>query len=77
MARNYQDVTAARRACVSPAAKAHREVLQQEYDIAMQIIELGERSCSRPHRAEGAPNPTLPGVEQCLLRQPCASLQAG
>lgn len=43
MARNYQDVTAARRERLSPDAKAHREVFEQAYDLALQIIELRER----------------------------------
>lgn len=43
MARNYQDVTAGRRGRLSPDGKAHREVFEQAYDIAMQIIELRER----------------------------------
>jgi len=43
MARNYQDVTASRRERLSPEAKAHRQILEQAYDIAVQIIELRER----------------------------------
>lgn len=43
MARNCQDVTATRRERLSPEAKAHREVFEQSYDIATQIIELRER----------------------------------
>lgn len=43
MARNYQEVTAARRERLSPEAKAHREVFEQSYDIAVQVIELRER----------------------------------
>ena len=43
MASNYQDVTAARRERLSPDAKGHREVFEQAYDIAMQILELRER----------------------------------
>ncbi len=43
MARNYQDVTASRRERLSPEAKAHREVFEQAYDIAVQIIGLRER----------------------------------
>jgi ribosome-binding protein aMBF1 (putative translation factor) len=43
MARNYQDVTAARRERLSPDSKAHLEVFEQAYDIAVQIIELRER----------------------------------
>jgi ribosome-binding protein aMBF1 (putative translation factor) len=43
MVRSYQDVTASRREHLSPDAKAQREVFEQAYDIAMQIIELRER----------------------------------
>ena len=43
MARNHQDVTAARRTRLWPDAKVHREVFEQAYDIAMQLIELRER----------------------------------
>lgn len=43
MARNYDDVAASRRKRLSPDAKAHREVFEQAYDIAVQIIELRER----------------------------------
>lgn len=43
MTSNYQDVTAARRERFSPEAKTHREVFEQSYDIAMQVIELRER----------------------------------
>lgn len=43
MTRDYQEVTAARRSRLAPDAKAHREVFEQTYDIARQIIELRER----------------------------------
>ena len=43
MARKYKDVTAARRARLSPDAKVDREVFEQVYDIAMQVVELRER----------------------------------
>jgi ribosome-binding protein aMBF1 (putative translation factor) len=43
MARSYDDVTAARRERLSPDSKAHREVFEQAYDIATQVIELRER----------------------------------
>ena len=43
MARNYQEVTAARRARLSSEAQAHGEVFEQSYDIAVQIIEMRER----------------------------------
>jgi predicted transcriptional regulator len=42
MASNYQDATASRRDRLSPEAKASREVLEQAYDIAVQIIGLRE-----------------------------------
>jgi ribosome-binding protein aMBF1 (putative translation factor) len=43
MAGSYKDVTAARRKRLSPAAKSHREVFEEAYDIAVQVIELRER----------------------------------
>lgn len=43
MARNFEDVTASRRKRLSPEAKAHRQVFEQIYEIAVQIIELRER----------------------------------
>lgn len=43
MARTYQEVTAARRERLSPEVKAHRELFEQAYDIAAQIIDLRER----------------------------------
>ena len=43
MAHDYNDVTAARRERLSPAADAQREVFEQAYDIALQIIDLRER----------------------------------
>lgn len=43
MARNCQDVTAARPERLSSEAKAHREVFELNYDVAMQFIELRER----------------------------------
>lgn len=43
MPRSYKDVTADRRARLSPDAKADREVFEQAYDLAMQVIELRER----------------------------------
>ena len=42
MTRTYEDVTAARRERLSPDVKAHREVFEQAYDIAMQIVQLRE-----------------------------------
>jgi ribosome-binding protein aMBF1 (putative translation factor) len=44
MARSYQEVTDDRRARVESGASAQREVFEQAYDIAMQIIELRERA---------------------------------
>lgn len=43
MARDYKDVTASRRERLSTKAKAHQEVFEQAYDIAVQVIELRER----------------------------------
>ena len=43
MARNYQDVTAARRKRLEPGVEAHREVFEHAFDIAVQVIELRER----------------------------------
>jgi ribosome-binding protein aMBF1 (putative translation factor) len=43
MARNYKDVTVARRERLSHAAKGQREVFEDAHDIAVQIIELRER----------------------------------
>lgn len=43
MNRDYRDVTAARRERLSPDAEAQREVFEQIYDIAMQIVNLRER----------------------------------
>jgi DNA-binding XRE family transcriptional regulator len=42
MARSYDDIMADRLNRLSPEAKAHQKVLEQAYDIAMQIIELRE-----------------------------------
>jgi DNA-binding XRE family transcriptional regulator len=44
MARSYREVTDDRRARLGPGASAQREVFEQAYDIAMQIIELRERA---------------------------------
>ncbi len=43
MARSYKDVTADRRARLSPDAKADRKVFERAYDLAMQVIELREQ----------------------------------
>jgi len=43
MARTYEETTAARRERLSPEAKAHRDLFEQAYDIAMQVVELRER----------------------------------
>lgn len=43
MNRNYKDATAASRDRLSPDARAQREVFEQTYDIAMQIVELREQ----------------------------------
>jgi HTH-type transcriptional regulator/antitoxin HipB len=39
----YHDATAARRERLSPEAPSHRQVFEQAYDIAVQIIDLRER----------------------------------
>jgi ribosome-binding protein aMBF1 (putative translation factor) len=44
MARSYQEVTADRRSRLVSGASAQREVFEQAYDIAMQIMELRERA---------------------------------
>ena len=43
MARNYDDISAKRSARLSPAAEAQREVFEQAYDVALQLIALRER----------------------------------
>ena len=43
MARSYKDVTATRRERLSFTAKAHMEIFEHPYDIAMQIVDLRER----------------------------------
>lgn len=43
MAQSYEDVSAKRRARLSPEAVAQRGVLEQAYDIAVQVIELREK----------------------------------
>lgn len=43
MSGSYDDVTAVRRARVPASAEAQREVFEQAYDIALQVIELRER----------------------------------
>ena len=41
--RSYDEVVAARRARLSPEARAYRKLLEQDYDIAMQMIALREK----------------------------------
>ncbi|MCB1257405.1 MAG: helix-turn-helix transcriptional regulator [Microthrixaceae bacterium] len=60
MRRDYQEVIAARRARLSPDAKAHREVFEQTYGIAMQVIELRER-----HGLTQAELAERSGIDQC------------
>jgi ribosome-binding protein aMBF1 (putative translation factor) len=43
MARSYEDATGARLERLSSEAKASREVFEQAYDIAVQVMELRER----------------------------------
>ena len=43
MARNYEEIIAARRARLAPGAEADRVVFEQAYDVAMQVIELREK----------------------------------
>lgn len=43
MPRSYSDVSAERRARLSPEAKRQRKVLKQAYDVALQVIELREK----------------------------------
>jgi ribosome-binding protein aMBF1 (putative translation factor) len=41
--RSYDEVVAARRARLSPEALRYRKVLEQDYDVAMQVIALREK----------------------------------
>ncbi len=43
MARSYDEVSAERRARLSPGAKEQRRELEQAYDVAVQVIKLRER----------------------------------
>lgn len=43
MARSYDEVTAARRAPLSPEAVEQRAVFERTYGVALQVIELRER----------------------------------
>lgn len=43
MTRSYDEVSAERRARLSPEAKEQRRVFEQAYDVAVQVIELRER----------------------------------
>jgi DNA-binding XRE family transcriptional regulator len=43
MGPKYEDLVAERLASLSAESKAQREVFEQAYDIAMQVIELRER----------------------------------
>jgi ribosome-binding protein aMBF1 (putative translation factor) len=60
MARSYKDVTGARRERLFSTAKAHREIFEQGYDIAVQIVDLRERH----------------GLTQAELAERCAMDQA-
>ncbi len=43
MARSYDDISARRSARLLPAAEAQREVFEQAYDVALQLIALREQ----------------------------------
>ena len=43
MTRSYDEVSAERRARLSPEAKEQRRTFEQAYDVAVQVIELRER----------------------------------
>ena len=43
MARSYDEVSAGRRARLSPELREQSRVFEQAYDIAMQVIELREQ----------------------------------
>lgn len=43
MPRSYDDVSAARRARLSPEARKQGRVFEEAYDIAVQVIELREK----------------------------------
>lgn len=42
MTRSYEDVSAARRARLSPDSRTQRKVFEDAYDIALQVIQLRE-----------------------------------
>ena len=53
MVRSYEDVTAERRARLGSDAESQRSVLEQAYEIAMQVVELREqRSLTQVQLAE-------------------------
>ncbi|MEJ7765565.1 MAG: helix-turn-helix transcriptional regulator [Acidimicrobiales bacterium] len=43
MTRSYDEVSAERRAQLSPEAKEQRRTFEQAYDVAVQVIELRQR----------------------------------
>lgn len=43
MPRSYDDISAKRRAGLSPEAEAQRKVFEQAYDVALQLIALREQ----------------------------------
>lgn len=43
MARSYDDISANRRARLSPEAEEQRKVFEQAYDVALQLIDLREQ----------------------------------
>ena len=44
MARSYEEVTRKRRARLGSDAEQHRSMLEQAYEIAMQVVALRERT---------------------------------
>jgi hypothetical protein len=66
----YQDVTAARPARLSPDAPSRRQVFEQAYDLAAQIVELRERRAS--------PSPSSPtGAAWTRPRSAASSVARG
>src|SRR3546814_11708649 len=59
MARSYRDSTAARRARVAHGVGADRAVLEQAYDVAMQVVELREK-----HGLTQAKHAELSGIDK-------------
>lgn len=52
MTRSYEDVSAARRARLSPDARTQRNVFEDAYDVALQVIHLrGEHGLTQAELA--------------------------